>query len=242
MSTCTRVWFWAPAMLGVMILAGCRNSPQMTEFTPRYVSFPQDVGYVPVILVRLVLEDAVTDGQYHPSRYDSNEWTIRCRVKVKVENVLQGEVTGTEVNIYFFVAAVTHGSGVRYSFRKGDRDIFFLQRDYGELRLISDTFSNVSLVKVLSGAHPSFRRDPSRPVWDCITDLLLTRGVGVDDRQMTKAIDANGVGREHTESELIKKLDQLAREETPAVRERACFYLQLLKHPCPEPNRNLSDQ
>ena len=215
----------------------------MTEFTPEYDSVPIYVSHVPVILVGLVLEDAVTDGQYHPSRYDSNEWTIRCRVKVKVENVLQGEVTGTEVNIYFFIAAVsTGGSGVRFGFRKGYRDIFFLQRDYGELRLIADTYSNNSIVKVLSGAHPNFHRDPSGPVWDCITDLLLTRGVGVDDRQMTEAIHADSLSKEYAPSELIKKLNQLAREETPAVRERACFYLQKLERPCPEPNRNLTHQ
>lgn len=227
-------------MLVVMTLAGCRNSPQMTEYTERYTA-PGYAVYSPVIIVGLVLDGSVA-GEYHPARYDSHEWTRRYRVKVKVENVLQGRVTSNEVNIYFFAAAVNFtGSGVPFGFGKGERDVFFLQRDYGELRTISDTYSNRSIVKVLSGAHPDFRRDPSRPIWDCITDLLLTRGVGVDDRQMVKAVDANHFSGE-AEAEVIKKLDQLAREETPALRERACFYLQEQKLLCPEPTKYLSDQ
>ena len=68
---------------------------------------------------------------------------------------------------------------------------------------------------------------------EVIVDLLLTRGEGATDKNMIEAVYlvAGRMGIFGRET-VIKKLQQLSREETLPVREEACFFLADEKLPC----------
>jgi hypothetical protein len=83
----------------------------------------------------------------------------------------------------------------------------------------------------LTGPHPNFRRAPGVPINQAIIDLLLTRGSGVDDKQMIAAIDEN-YSRFVGEEQVVRTLQRLSSVESPIVREAACLDLLFFRHPC----------
>jgi hypothetical protein len=172
-------------------------------------------------------------GDFHPSRIDGHGPTRQWRARVRVEHVLRGYVPEEEVNIFYFVGTDNLGSSdSSLNLAAGARRIFFLQRDGGELRLIHDGWER-SVENVLSGAHPSFEKDPPKLAADAIVDLLLTRGEGATDKDMIEAIyRVAGVPDKFGTEAVIKKLQQVARDETLPVREEACYFLAKANHPC----------
>jgi hypothetical protein len=222
------------ALFAFTVSLGCYPSPQMTEFPARYDNkAPEQIVQVPVILVGLVLANATQVGDFHPSRIEGRGPTRGFRCRIRVENVLQGNVPQGEVDIFYFIGADSLGSSAGIlNLPAGVRRIFFLQRDGGELRTIYDGW-DTTVENVYSGAHPSFKRNPDRPVTEAMVDLLLTRGRGATDEDMIEAVFQVG-GRMSTfgDETVIKKLQQIAREETLPVREKACYELAEAKHPC----------
>lgn len=149
------------ALLGFGACLGCCQSSQMTEFPAEYDnSSPQATSVIPMIFVGLVVANASPIGDFRPSRIDGHGPTRPWRARVKVENVLQGNVPQQEVDIFYFVGTDNLGSSDSpLNLSAGARRIFFLQRDGGELRPIHDGWER-SVEKVFSGAHPSFKTDP----------------------------------------------------------------------------------
>jgi hypothetical protein len=222
------------ALLAFTASLGCCPSPQMTEFPARYNNkVPEQIMQVPIILVGLVLTNATQVGDFHPSRIEGNAPIRGLRSRIRVENVLQGNVSQGEVDIFYFIGTDSLGSSAGIlNLPAGVRRIFFLQRDGGKLRTIYDNW-DLTVEEVYSGAHPSFKRDPARPITEAIVDLLLTRGEGATDKDMIEAVYWVGgrmgiFGRET----VIKRLQQLSREETLPVREEACYFLAEAKLPC----------
>ena len=206
----------------------------MTEFPARYYNqSPEQIVQVPIILVGVVLANATQVGDFHPSRIEGHGPIRGFRSRIRVENVLQGNVSQGEVDIFYFIGADSLGSSAGIlNLPAGVRRIFFLQRDGGKLRTIYDGW-DLTVEEVYSGAHPSFKRNPARPVTEAIVDLLLTRGERATDKDMIEAVywvgGSMGIfGRET----VIKKLQQLSREETLPVREEACYFLAEEKLPC----------
>jgi hypothetical protein len=223
-------------VLTLFCALGCSRMPEMTERVPSFCSLkPNDYNQVPVILVGTMTEDSTPAGEFHPARYNSQSLTRRNRVRIKVENVLQGDVKpGEIVDVFFFVESRIVGSDRPMHFRPGTRQMFFLQRDYGELRTITDRSSNNCAIQVLSGAHPKFQRTLSRPVIEDAKDLLLTRGEGTSDKQMAEAVyEADGCFLFDVESR-IKRFQEIAKKETPSVRKQACSLLKLMHQSCAE--------
>jgi hypothetical protein len=223
----------ALALLAFTASLGCCPSPQMTEFPARYDNqAPEQIVHVPIILVGVVLTHTQV-GDFHPSRIEGNAPIRGFRCRIRVENVLQGNVSQGEVDIFYFIGtdSLTGGTSI-LNLPAGVRRIFFLQRDGGKLRTIYDNWET-TVEKVYSGAHPSFKRNPNRPVTEAIVDLLLTRGEGATDKDMMEAVYWVG-GRRGMfgEETVIKKLQQIAREETLPVREEACYFLADRKLPC----------
>ncbi len=208
----------------------------MVERLPPICSLkPNDYNHVPVILVGTMTEGSTPVGEFHPARYNSQLLTRRYRTKMRVENVLQGDVkSGEVVSIFFFVNAEVVGSADPMNFPPGTRQMFFLQRDYGELRTITDNSPNECAIQVLSGPHPNFKRNLSRPVIEDAKDLLLTRGEGTSDKQMVEAVDeADGCFLFDIESR-IQRFQDIAKKETPPVRAQVCSLLKLMQQPCAE--------
>lgn len=89
------------ALLGCGRRTGTPDRPLIKE-RPPLTGRGSTADYLlaaPVILVGLVLS-AVPAEQPHPSQY--GHWPVQLiRVKVKVENVLKGDVDAKEVNIFF---------------------------------------------------------------------------------------------------------------------------------------------
>ena len=138
-----------------------------------------------------------------------------------------------KVDIFYFRYMGSIAGGVRpLTLERGDRDMFFLMREDGRLRTICNRWRTCCLAKVVTGPHPSFRRQPAKPINQAITDFLFERGIGINDKQMVDAIEQQQYSVKFGEEPMVATLQQLASSETPLVREAACESLRSLKHPC----------
>jgi len=140
-------------------------------------------------------------------------------VRVRVEQVLQGEEHRREVDISYFTdlgAGSYSTARVWKDLYAGHSEIFFLQKDRGQLRTICDGWRSC-ILWVRTGTHYNFKAEPGAPIKDVIVKLLLSRGDHTTDQEMTDAID-------HPEwrwgnPPVFKAMKQLAADEkSPAVR------------------------
>jgi len=183
-------------------------------------------------------------GQLRRANWDEYATVQLYRVTVHIENVLRGSLRDRNIPVYYFAYAGTIGgppglgmAGTGGTWHIGDRELFFLRRDSRVLRTICD-FSHTCVMPVHTGKHPGFHFEPGKPVADSIVDLLLTRGQNCTDQQMKQAFVhcyAFGFSPDYT----VKKLQQIAATEDPAVSSEACETLADFAHPClthaPEP-------
>jgi hypothetical protein len=115
------------------------------------------------------------------------------KVTVRVENILRGDIGATVVPVYYLISTRSMGhvrmgmEGRGGKWRIGDRAIFFLHRDSGELRTIFDTWA-FATPPVLTGAHPDYKPQPNESIANSIIDILLDRGQGCDNTQSAHAI------------------------------------------------------
>ncbi len=219
-----------PVIVVIAIGYGYRQNSVMTESKPEHpILQPSDVAETPVILEGLVVADGVPAAPVQKSPLDGRFVQLR-KGRVHVENVLQGKVSQSDVDVFYFIGDIP-GSAEAIGLRAGERNILFLRRDGTKLRTNEDRSANGCLLKVVTGPHPNFRRAPGASINQTIIDLLLTRGSGVDDKQMIAAIDKN-YSRFVGEEQVVKTLQRLASVESPVVREAACQDLLFSKHPC----------
>ncbi len=211
----------------------------------------------PVILVGRILANAKV-GRARVSRIDKYHQVQLYRTAVRVENVLRGKTPTSDISVYYFAYIASSGPpGLGMSenggtWHIGDREMFFLRTESGVFRTICDRLRSC-VVPVRSGAHPNFKADPRKAIAHSIIDLLLTRGQDCNDSQMIQAISSNpfqalssNPAWDFSESYTIQKLQQIATQETPAVRRAACNELiymtrirrltvPALNSVCPEP-------
>ena len=154
-------------------------------------------------------------------------------IKVKVENVVQGDLTvGDTIDIYTFEYADNEGGTGRLPhIDTGDRNIYLLLHDAGTIRLVCDGCASAA-PKVYSGAHPDLKRDERLPPAEQITEILLTRGVSGTEDGMLDAINWVDGGRLGWKV-VLAQLQKTAMHETPRVREKACKVLKDWDLPCP---------
>jgi hypothetical protein len=187
----------------------------------------------PAILVGFI--DAVEQASgIHSSKYGGQPVQL-YRVKVTVENVLQGQVASNKVNVYCFMKRGSEGGMARMNFAPGYRCIFYLRKEAGEWRTACDIYE-YCVDRVLTGRHTTFRRNPNRPVSEDILELVYTRGEGVSDGEMVDALASpRNFGfrwRDEKDEVYIKLLKQMAKVETSPVRAEACEQLKKLNNPC----------
>lgn len=219
--------------IGVCVLLGCGQQSAMIEYPP-LIDLPDSNfrDHVPIIFAGTALTTPTPVGDPRHSRFDG----ILMQPflwKVHVENVLKGNISaGETVDLNFFMSVESLGGRPQLSdVQPGQRDLFFVQRDSGKLRLICDGWRSCVPV-IRSGSHPNFKADPNVPLDNQIADILLSRGVGATDDEMVRAIGETGINI--NAQAIAEKLQHLAQTETPVVRAAACRSLKGLDHPCPE--------
>ena len=217
-------------LVASILLASCvafRQYDGIEETASKYSM--QDPAHVPIIVAALVTGDTAAVGSVRPSKvYQQIQLT---KARIRIENVLQGDVQPGETDLFSFTYQ-TPGSARPLHLKAGERDLFFLLRDGNKLRTICEGVRNCCAQTVMTGAHPEFKRDASKPINQEISDFLLSRGSGVDDAQMMAAIEKQGVifGNDA----MLNTLAAIAKNETPAAREAACEQLLGTKYACAE--------
>jgi hypothetical protein len=213
-----------PWALFSIICLSCGNTvPQMPELPPHYAVYPpEQLSFVPIILVGRVRQHCRPVGKPHPSRWDGypkQQW----QVEVSVEHVLQGETQPADLSIYYFayVGNLESSDYPLTDLATGDYVIFFLQRDNGNLRTICDGWHNCA-VKVLTGAHPNYKRVQSPTINDAILDVLLTKGQNGTDEQIISTLRRL---RDYGNSARIRALERLSRDGSSTVAAYACLTL-----------------
>lgn len=191
------------------------NGPTGTAF---HVLAPERV---PVILVGQVLENSHAAAPPRTSEWDDRPvqlWTVR----VRVEQVLQGDVQSKEVDIFYFPhmgageSSVARVMGDLYA---GHSEVFFLQKDNRKLRTICDGWRSC-IMWVRTGTHYNFKAELGLPIEDVIVKLLLSRGDHTTDKEMLDAIyHPQQRWGSRPVSNALRQL--LAQEKSPVVRAAA---------------------
>ncbi len=213
------------------LFSSCRQGSEIAEYPP-FIRIPMgyNMNKVPVILVGRVLSSSDI-GKPRPSKWDPRFLTQLSEVTVAVENVLQGSVNRQEIPIYYFVIASSHdGNRLLGDWKPGERDMFFLQEDSGVFRTICDNYRGGCVISVLTGAHPSWKRDRKRTITEDILNFLLSRGENCGDAAMLEAVNlAERYDYDPPqERTAIRTVEQVAIHETPAVQHGACQVLAYL--------------
>jgi hypothetical protein len=156
-----------------------------------------------------------------------------CRITVRVENELRGNLAKGKIAVYYFAPVGTYTGPLPLgSWRPGDRRILWLRPDSGVLRTACDGPDSCTM-PVRSGAHPQYKSDPRKPLGCALADIWFTRGEGTTDSEFAKGVDW-GAPSTVPEPCLFKKLQQLAVTEVPAVRAAACKQLSYYQQKCVE--------
>jgi hypothetical protein len=177
-------------LLVLPVLCSCEGGDKMAPLPPHFSASALD--RVPVILLGQIMENSRSTGSQRT--WQTSEWDGKpvqlMRVRVRVEQVLQGEPPPKEVEIFYFTDLAAGESSVARVWRDlnaGHSEIFFLQRDYGKLRTICDGWRSC-IIWVRTGTHYNFKPEPGTPIEDVITNILLRRGDHTTDEQMIDAM------------------------------------------------------
>jgi hypothetical protein len=142
------------------------------------------------------------------------------RVDVQVENVLKGDVSGGDLE-YFYFGPSCGTTGPVESPQLGSRSVFFLHREQGRWRTLVDYWR--TRIPVLSGRHPDSA--VTGTVGTPVADVLLTPGTEYSAEGLVQALKTDAVfaaldliGPEHTE----KLLQPLQTNHFREVRAAAC--------------------
>jgi hypothetical protein len=217
----------------VLLDSACTKVPPLVRDKRSEAALPfYQAASTRIIVVGKILS-AADVGAPDPSKWYPDDTIQLHRVRVKVENVLRGDVTGN-IAVYYFASVGPIGGPARLGmfnqagrWHIGDREMFFLRLDSGVLRTICDAYAGC-VIPVFSGAHPDFRVAPGTPISHAIIDLLLTRGQGCNDNQMVQAIERSKADA-FSEDYAVKKLEELATTETPEVRAKAREWLGYIR-------------
>jgi hypothetical protein len=165
------------------------------------------------------MSNLVTVEPRHPSRFDGTPIQL-FRTEIDVENVLRGDaVTGRTTIFFYMYVGNTGGADTLASMKLGERDVFFLIPDSGNLRIACDGWRwCVPLIQ--SGPHPHFVMKRDGSVEDAIAQIALSRGEGATDQMMIDAI-RYGYTTFSSYAPIIKQLKALRQTETLPVRAEA---------------------
>ena len=178
----------------VVLSTGCEAIPHIVEDPGDTAGLTNDgIASAPVVIVGQITAYKEI-GPPKPSRFDKSTPIQLCRITVRLENVLRGDIDLAEVPIYYLVNFGSNGGPARLGmvgrggiWRMGDREIFALRWHSGVLRTMRDTYPE-GVEQVLTGPHPDYRPRSGESVLQMVIDVLLSRGRGCSDRRMAEAV------------------------------------------------------
>ncbi len=200
----------------------------MVPLSPAFTTL--NLPKVPVILVGQALENCHPLGPAEDSRWDNRPVQL-WKVRVKVEQVVQGEVPPGNLDIFYFVdLGFSSGGWSRLmNIHRGHSEIFFLQKDGNRWRTICDGWRSCVLW-VRTGTHYNYKIDSTLPIEDTLVNLALSRGEQTSDGQMIDAIYHTVEVARWGWTPVINRLQQLANEDqSPPVRAVALENLRKLQ-------------
>jgi hypothetical protein len=221
------------ALLMFLILSGCSGPPRLLVYelpqsglsVSDYKEFQKQIESAPIVIVGTIISDVLADRwtRINPVPPELG------KLGVQVENVLRGDIKSKSISIYFFITTGGYdGPRPLGLWSLGDRHVFYVRPDSGVLRLACDIVDHCTII-VRSGAHPSYKSDPTIPVNEAVTDILLTRGEGVTDEQFITALKYGGPA---PVDYIVDKLNRIASSEDIRLRTAACKQLSYYGKPC----------
>ena len=208
--------------------SGCERKFPMAPFPSRFSRFSIfNLPKVPLILVGQALENCHAAAPPEYSGLDHRPYQL-WKIRVKVEQIVQGEVQSKNVDVFYFVDMGPGSSAWSHlqNIYQGHSEIFFLQEDGSKLRTICDGWRSCVLW-VRTGTHYQSKIDSNLPIEDILVNLMLSRGDHTSDEQMIDAIY-------HPEGRwgwapVINRLQQLTKED-PSPRVRAVALRELREY------------
>src|SRR5690348_15088057 len=169
---------------------GCNRTPKLIDYPEYYdlrVKHPQ-TGLPPaIVIVGTIGEDTRVAAPLR-SHWDPKLILQLRKVHINVENVLQGHLTGRQLDAFYFTFAMNYtGPPTLGSWYQGKRRLLFLQRDSGVLRMACDGVASCARV-VKTGYHPNLKADAGTPLATSLAELFLTKGKGISDSDFANAI------------------------------------------------------
>jgi hypothetical protein len=173
------------AFILICFLCGCRPSSEMSPLPPCFNTRQPET--VPVILAGEVMEDSHPFAPPQISNW-SGSFVQVWKVRVAVEQVLQGNVPQRQVDIFYYPDVPAPGSvGRVYKLYKGRTELFLLLRDRDKLRPVCEN-TDVCTCWVRTGKHSGTDVEVTGSIGDRIYRLLLSRGDRTTDAQLIDAI------------------------------------------------------
>ena len=204
---------------------GCQQVPKLTDYrvTNGMTGYQAWVDSIPIVIVGTISVDVPVDRPV--SSYWNPEVLLELhRLTVHVGNTLRGNLQAGTILVYYFkIASSYEGNPPLGSWLRGERNVFYIRRDAGVLRLACD-LKNHCTFPIETGAHPDFRADPSQPLDAAFSELLLTKGIGVGDSDFAQAVDRNAqfIAKQYA----VPKLRLLAANSDRDIHDTVCYALK----------------
>ena len=219
-------------LVSTLWLSGChdRCEPQ-DQYDPLEMAISSNRYHVftaaPIVVIGMVTNTRLVDGP-RPARRQPQLLVQLTEVGIHIENILRGKIEPADTHFYFFGVS-DQNSGYsgppRYRVAVGERRIFFLTRDGGQLRSMGDVLDYTLLVT--TGPHPELRLADKQPLGDLISEVLLSPNPGYDSVALQHALRQYCSVSDHFNSRcktvfLLRKLMDFG---DPDLRVAACLYL-----------------
>jgi hypothetical protein len=225
-----RTWGVATFLVSTLWLSGCRDRHQFQEqYDPLELGISSDMYRVftvaPIVVVGTVTRTRQVGGP-HPARRRRELLVQLMDVEIHVEDVLRGKLTLADNHFYFFGVSdenAGYSGPPRYRVTPGERRIFFLTQEDGQLRSAGDILDYTLLVT--TGRHP--RQKPDEPLGDRIAEILLSPNPGYDSNALKHVLREYCPISDHLSSRentvfLLKKLVSSGDQELHVA---GCLYL-----------------
>ena len=223
-----RLYSITASFTAAILLAGCSGTRKLVPYSLQQPY--ENIFNAPIVVLGVLLSDTPVRPPIPSPRNRGYPLQLR-RLSLRVENVLRGNLTTGAVAVYYFaLAGPVDGPIPLGQWQAGDRKILWLRYDSGFLRTACDGHDSCTM-PVTSGAHPSYKADPQRPLGYALADLFFTRGEGANDSDFARGIE-RGAPSTVPEAYLFEKLLQLAATEVPLVRAAACQQLSYYRQKC----------
>lgn len=181
-----------------------------------------DPRAVAEVVVTGVIESDTLVRRPVPMRRDPEVLLQLRKLRLRVENVLLGDVAPGRLEVYHFTFWSGHvGNAPLGLWAKGSRRIWWLRRDGGVLRTTCDGVDGCTL-SLASGAHPGYRMAAGQSIDSAVVELRMTRGKGPVREIAFGTIIMEGPRADVPEPFVIGFLRRLVETEKGVVHQAAC--------------------